>query len=221
MLPSMDQGIAAVLGASVGVIGAIGGSVLTYIGVRHQARTAAALEYQKSVWAERVDLYAEFIEKVEDAHHQLIDIRSHVASFLAKLRDLNFQVNPEIEEEAQEILSAVREAQIPLRDVFKLASRVRILGPQSLNDTAGAVAEVLNSRFRTLARELSAITSGDEATAIQLHEQESSHTSRFVRAFGGFSARAAHVIEGNDPPYVPWNDDDTGHQTPGEGRRDT
>lgn len=56
----VDQGLAALLGAGIGVVGVLSTAVLTYASTRHQGRQARAAEHDRSLRAERRSTYLEF-----------------------------------------------------------------------------------------------------------------------------------------------------------------
>ena len=150
----MDQGIAAVLGATVGVLGAMGASAMTYLGVKQQARIAAETEHEKAIWTERIAIYATFIDEVENASHLLTGGRGEIE----KLRNAlgHQQRGPDggdIVGDAEGILSRNKEASIAIRAVFKCAARIRVLGPQSLVGVSTDVALELNEQLMVLCPE--------------------------------------------------------------------
>ncbi|MEU5212482.1 hypothetical protein [Streptomyces sp. NPDC020742] len=195
----MDQGMAAVLGAAVGVVGTLGASGLTYLGVRQQTRATGQIEYAKAVWTERAELYATFIDEVEEAHHALIHGRASISALRSALSGRSNETSQEAVDEAEEALASLREAKDLIRAAYKCASRIRVLGPQALVDITTDVVQALNGRLGTLSRSLGAAEQGAEPVGRFL-EEEREQASSFTEAFGGFTARAAHVIEGHELP---------------------
>jgi hypothetical protein len=196
----MDQGIAAVLGAAVGVVGALGAAALAYLGVRQQSRATGQIEYAKAVWAERTELYAAFIDAVEEADHALINGRAILSALRSALSGLERNAtSQEAANKAEEALAKLREAKDLIRAAYKCASRIRVLGPQTLLDATTDVVQALNGRLGTLSRSLGAAEQGAEVVG-QLLDEEREQASSFTQAFGGFTARAAHVIEGHELP---------------------
>lgn len=196
----MDQGIAAVLGAAVGVVGALGASALTYLGVRQQTRAIGQIEYAKAVWTERAELYATFIDEVEEAHHALINGRTSLFALRrALIAQESNETSQEAANEAEEALARLREAKDLIRAAYKCASRIRVMGPQTLVGTSTDVVQALNGRLGTLSRSLGAAEQGGEPVGRLLGE-EREQASSFSEAFGRFTARAAHVVEGHQLP---------------------
>ncbi|WP_333772375.1 hypothetical protein [Streptomyces sp. IBSBF 3136] len=61
----MDQGLAAVLGAGVGVLGTLGTALLAYGAARRQAVDQGKVDHAKELRAERRETYLAFIEAAE------------------------------------------------------------------------------------------------------------------------------------------------------------
>jgi hypothetical protein len=175
---------------------------MTYLGVKHQARATAQAEHGKAVWTERLEVYAAFIEAVEEANQVLIIGRTQLGSLRRRLSTREADANSQqAANDAEEALSSLREAQTAVRAAFKAASRIRVLGPQQLVDVTADVVQVLSARLKALSRGLEATTRREEGANRWLDE-EITHQTRFVAAFGGFTARAAHVAEGHELPTV-------------------
>ncbi|MEU0838605.1 hypothetical protein ABZ370_03920 [Streptomyces sp. NPDC005962] len=61
----MNQGLVALLGASVAVVGTLGTGGLTYIATRRQAGDQGEMEHRKQLREERRDSYRKFLEAAE------------------------------------------------------------------------------------------------------------------------------------------------------------
>lgn len=191
----MDQGIAALLGATVGVVGALGTAALAFFGVRYQARATGQIEHQKALWNERIAAYSAFIEAVQGAHNVLLEIS-------AKLR--KYSPDPETPANAtaaQDLVSRLQEAKDRVSAAYECMARIYVVGPQQLVDCTTGATQALNQRVRVMSQGLTEILSGVHESA-RWEAEEAEQRRIFVTKFGGFTARAAHVVEGHQLPNV-------------------
>ncbi|MCX5247825.1 hypothetical protein OG895_21865 [Streptomyces sp. NBC_00201] len=191
--PDMDQGVAAVLGAAVGVVGAMGAATVTYFGVRHQAAVTAESEHRRTIRTERVEAFAAFIESVQGAHDALIDARVQLLD-LGSAPDVT-----EMVEEAQSALEHLRAAKSAIGTATKWQAKILVLGPQGLVESSHNVLQALRARLSVLGRVMPGMINGVVSTA-DWQEREDEHSQSWANSFGRFTARAAHALEGREIP---------------------
>lgn len=114
---NMDQAIAALCGAGIGVVGTLGASWLTYAGARRQARDQGRVEHARQLRTERREAYLSFMELLEPLEH----LPALPASSLS-------------EEEFTALKTRVES--IPLRGEY-LLTRIRLCGPDEIANRAG------------------------------------------------------------------------------------
>jgi hypothetical protein len=120
----MDQGMAAVLGAAVGVVGALGASAMTYFGASFTRATAKA-EFAKAIWSERVEGYAAFIQDTQSADHALVEVRMHLEAVVKyKNEHQNELIVRNTEAAMQEASSSIHEATIALNASHTCAAKI-------------------------------------------------------------------------------------------------
>ncbi|MFD4608042.1 hypothetical protein ACFWOT_07960 [Streptomyces sp. NPDC058440] len=118
----MDQGLAAVLGASVGLAGALGAATLTYIATRKQAADQGLVEFKRSLRSERREAYLAFIRATEDLHPVLVALGWHG------------QVSAEESPMGRaEQISTLRSL---VRDLYRLQAQIDLVGPTEISRAA-------------------------------------------------------------------------------------
>lgn len=143
----MDQGIAALAGAGIGVVGSLGTAGLAYLAAGRQARDRGRIEHAQKLREERRAAYRLFqraAEPIDDALHRvgMGAVDGPASSFLLTSRNLRLS--------EQEISDAVRELR-------KLLIEIQLNGP----DAAAAAAQevyvcgrILNDEFRLLVQRI-------------------------------------------------------------------
>lgn len=189
----MDQGVAAVLGAGVGVLGALGTAVLTYVGLRHQTASTAANQHRQTVRTERVEAFSAFIEAVQSADSSLMD--AHI------MLDGISEVEDETErlEDAESALEHVEAAKEAMAVARKCYAKILILGPQGLVGSSHEVLQLTHSRISSLSRAAPSMINSTGHPNAWL-EQYDSQSQLWGGRLGTFTARAAHVLEGRELP---------------------
>lgn len=129
----MDQGIAAVLGAAVGITGALGSALVGYMTARHQSRDQGRLDHGLKLRDERKAAYMAFLGQTEST-----------LSSLAFLGDCLF----EPEEGSQPAWLAIEQHIDALEEdrseLEILRTRVALAGPKGADDRAGEVCVARN-----------------------------------------------------------------------------
>ncbi|WP_146620503.1 hypothetical protein [Streptomyces sp. Amel2xB2] len=124
MMLCMDQGTAAVIGATVGVVGTISTAVLTYVATRHQVRDQGRVEHSLRLREERREAYIGFLNVLQ----QLEGIYSEYG-----LREGEERVR----RLRGDSISRMRPAWESSRNaIFEYLPRVDIVGPESIYDQA-------------------------------------------------------------------------------------
>ncbi|WP_208032751.1 hypothetical protein [Streptomyces cyanogenus] len=118
----MDQGVAAVLGASVGVVGALGAATLTYIATRKQAVDQGVVDFRKSLRSERREAYLAFMQAVEGLHPVLVALGWH-GEITAAESPLS----------RAEQISTLRSL---VRDLCRLQAQIDLVGPTEVERAA-------------------------------------------------------------------------------------
>ncbi|WP_409055573.1 hypothetical protein [Streptomyces sp. SYP-A7185] len=75
----MDQAVAALCGAGIGVVGTVGASWLTYVGTRRQAPDQGRIEHARQLRTERREAYLSFMELLEPMDHVPTEAPAEVA----------------------------------------------------------------------------------------------------------------------------------------------
>ncbi|MCQ8829850.1 hypothetical protein [Streptomyces malaysiensis] len=113
----MDQAVAALCGAGIGVVGTVGASVLTYIGTRRQVPEQGRIEHARQLRIERREVYLAFMELLEPVDR----LPSEPVSLSSEYAALAAQVEL-----------------IPPRGESLLA-RIQLCGPKEIADSAGSL----------------------------------------------------------------------------------
>jgi hypothetical protein len=124
----MDQAVAALLGAGIGVVGTVGASMLTYFGVRRQAPDQGRIEHARQLRIERREAYLAFLA--------LLDPLEHVPS------------GPASSLPAEEYEALAPQARLIHSQGENLLGRIRLCGPVEI---ARPAADLLGAAFRVAA----------------------------------------------------------------------
>jgi len=124
----MDQAVAALCGAGIGVVGTLGASWLTYVGTRRQAPDQGRIEHARQLRTERREAYLAFMELLAPVDH----LPSAPGSPLSPERYavLESQVEP-----------------IPKRGET-LLTRIYLCGPEEITNSAEALLGTANGMVR-------------------------------------------------------------------------
>ncbi|MYR39682.1 hypothetical protein GTX14_31595 [Streptomyces sp. SID4944] len=141
MMPFMDQGIAALAGAGIGVVGSLGTAGIAYLAAGRQARDRGRIEHAQKLREERRAAYRLFqqaTEPIDDALHRIGwgAVDGPTSSFLLTSRNLRLS--------EQQISEAVQELR-------KLLTEIQLNGPDSAAAAANEVyicGRILNDEFR-------------------------------------------------------------------------
>ncbi|MFJ2198992.1 hypothetical protein [Streptomyces violaceusniger] len=133
----MDQGIAAVLGAGVGVLGTLGTAALTHMAARRQTLDNGKVQHWQKMRDERKETYLSFLSAVED-------FQAEVSGFHASL------LPPEAESNTPPISGSRKAAGDCLTKLYGQCNRVGLAGPTPMADQARAVRTTATSAFATL-----------------------------------------------------------------------
>lgn len=147
----MDQGIAALAGAGVGVVGSLGTALLAYLAAGRQARDRGRIEHAQKLREERRTAYRLFqraAEPIDDALHRigLGAVHSSLGSPLLIKRNLRLS--------EQEVSAAVQELR-------KLLTEIQLNGPDAAATAAQEVyirGRILNDEFRRYIEHLSNVS---------------------------------------------------------------
>ncbi|MET9974406.1 hypothetical protein ACFYOI_10555 [Streptomyces microflavus] len=122
----MDQGVAAVSGAGVAVIGTLVTAGLTYMATRSQARDQGRVDHRQKLRDERRDAYGAFMDTTEPLDRVIFDLvdtqciidNYHSSSAL------------------QAVEESLPDIDIAVHGLYRARVRVRLLGPSSVSDWA-------------------------------------------------------------------------------------
>lgn len=123
----MDQGLAAVLGAGVGVTGTLGTAVLAYLAARRQAVDQGKIDHEKALRAERRDAYLSLIQAAEPADKAL-----HRVAHRDNLRGLSMETAPD---EAT-LAIAIDELGEAAHAVYRAHAQIDLVGPHRMSGRA-------------------------------------------------------------------------------------
>ncbi|MDQ8706849.1 hypothetical protein RCO28_30915 [Streptomyces sp. LHD-70] len=128
----MDQGIAAVLGAGVGIAGGLGSALLGHMTARRQSRDQGRLDHGLKLRDERMSAYLAFLEGAERTLLPLADLRE----CLLEPDEFSEPAWLRIEQHIDG-LNAHR------GELVRLLTRVTLAGPQEVDRSAGQVLAAL------------------------------------------------------------------------------
>lgn len=125
----MDQGLAAVLGATVGVAGTLGASVLAYIATRRQASDQGAIDRAHKVREERREAYLNVMDTLDLVKRELLKVFPYEElHYGGPLKVVDWEI---VERLAKEIRR--------LDEVLdKQANRMKLAGPKAMDSRADA-----------------------------------------------------------------------------------
>lgn len=119
----MDQGLAAVLGAGVAVIGTLGTAGLTYMATRSQARDQGRVDHRQKLRDERRDAYGAFMDTTEPLDRVIFDLVDTEC-----IVD-NYQSSYAVDAAER----ALEELDVAVHGLYRARTRVRLLGPRSVS----------------------------------------------------------------------------------------
>jgi len=134
----MDQGLAAVLGASVGVLGTLGTGVLTYFAARHQIRDQGNLERERTLRAERAAAFTAFLEAVNLADVQLNELTGTIGVLENRPDDIDAW---------NERYAEVKKLAETLDDISKRQVKVLLVGPEDVSVKTRPLRLALHKEF--------------------------------------------------------------------------
>lgn len=138
----MDQGIAAVLGAGVGIVGTLGTAFLTYAGARHQTRDQGRIDHQRSVRNERMAAYEAFFESLTEHERRMSDTQAALSQDARQEGDTDGRW--ERSDERLELVDSGLD-ELRLRQI-----KVIIAGPAAVSDSLASLMHVLEEERRWL-----------------------------------------------------------------------
>ncbi|MFF4260332.1 hypothetical protein ACFY1L_55330 [Streptomyces sp. NPDC001663] len=180
----MDQGIAATLGAGIGIAGTLGASYLTYAATRHQTRAQIHTEQVRWLRDERKTAYLAFLDEAEK---RVEELQGHRRRFSGYMEDAGS--SPEWEHERQ-LMQEWYDQLVVLR---RLITRVSLAGPRSV----GAAALGVWAGITTVHLALFRLCRGEAVSDAWTQEYERS-TDRLFDAQEQFTNEARKVFE--EPP---------------------
>ena len=124
----MDQGLAAVLGASVGVLGTLGTAIATYAATRRQVVDQERAARKREHRIERRDAYLDFLVATESLDRALHKV--------AHRDDDPSGLSMESPPSAAVIQSALEDLDVAVHELYKMHMRIRLVGPKRLNEPA-------------------------------------------------------------------------------------
>ncbi|GEB51845.1 hypothetical protein [Streptomyces cacaoi] len=175
----MDQGLAAVLGAGVGVLGTLGTAAVTYAAARRQTLDQGKVDDTKAIRGERRDAYLAFIEAAEPVDFVLHSLAHSDEVPGSCERPPNTAV---LNEMVEDIDSAVHA-------LYKAQARIDLVGPSSV------VSEAVNvwGAARDLRSFLQAVLRGDVAPDVYAQALETA-VDAVEKARDDFGRAARDVI---------------------------
>ncbi|WP_125935797.1 hypothetical protein [Streptomyces sp. WAC 06738] len=177
----MDQGIAAVLGAGVGILGTLGAGVLGYVAALRQTRDQGRVDHGLRLRDERREIYLDFITVAERME--------------SLIRELRSMVEPDEDTEPAWLAVEKREEELAgdAKQLSRLLTRITLAGPTSVREPAETIVEVLESA--TDFRREGADTQDDLQV---LHRRLDEFIQQYERAEVALIGAVRQVLEG--PP---------------------
>ncbi|MFE1188988.1 hypothetical protein [[Kitasatospora] papulosa] len=139
----MDQGTAAVLGASVGVAGTLGTGFLAYLAARHQIRDQAKLDHRKTIRSERREAYRDFLRRVSE-------IERDIDLFMLKIVKLQLDGSPP--SEWIDTFSVSTALSDDLKNLNAQSTDLLLAGPADLAILISPVITALNDEWEVVTR---------------------------------------------------------------------
>ncbi|MDF3300195.1 hypothetical protein [Streptomyces tropicalis] len=178
----MDQGLAAVLGAAVGVVGTLGTACFTYLATRQQTRDRERVEHGQWLRQQRQQAYENFLI----AYDRFAAAATAVEDALQGPRTEGYE----------DYVAALKDAM----DAFGSARvRVAVAGPHFASQSAGRIAVLFSQTLKSLQAWGEAQASGGDVseTSSQLHDVQ----GRVQLAYRDFVRDARSILE--TPPSTP------------------
>jgi len=141
MIPPMDQGTSAVLGACVGVVGTLGTAMLTYVVARHQISEQGRIEHKKTIRAERREAYREFLMEVSRFERN-VD--------LTMLGLVRLQLDGAAPEVWLEKFGETDDLSNQIKELKVQSTELLLAGPAELAIRVGPVIDALDDEFKCL-----------------------------------------------------------------------
>ncbi|MEU4998258.1 hypothetical protein [Streptomyces sp. NPDC021622] len=171
----MDQGLAAVLGAGVGVLGTLGTAALTYAATRRQAMDHGRVQHWQQLRDERKETYLALLSALEDFMFES-------GEFLVALKSTP---SSELVTESQ------KTAGDRLTDVYRQCQRVDISGPSSMADLATKLRSAATRSFGYL----DAHVRNETRLTLESVRKHSVITTELAQVRGSFVEEARRLLE--------------------------
>ncbi|MCX5441183.1 hypothetical protein [Streptomyces sp. NBC_00063] len=184
---TVDQGLAAVLGAGVGVVGTLGTACLTYLATRHQTKDQERVEHGQWLRQQRQHAYEDFLVAYE-----------RFAGAAAAMEDaLQGQRIEALEELAVTLADATE-------DFSSARVRVAVAGPHFASQSAGQIAILFHEVRRYLLAWREAQMSGDAGS--EMSDQLQGKQGKIQLAYRDFVRDARSILESPSPATssTPW-----------------
>lgn len=176
----MDQGLAAVLGAGVGVVGTLGTACVTYLATRHQAKDQERVEHGQWLRQQRQRAYEDFLV----AYDRFAGAATAMEDALQVRRT----------EGLEELAVSLKDA---IEDFGSARVRVAVAGPHFASQSAGRIAILFQDVRRLLLAWRDAQTAGDDTTELSTQLQNSRGKTQL--AYRDFVRDARTVLESPAP----------------------
>ncbi|MFM9368153.1 hypothetical protein [Streptomyces sp. Da 82-17] len=184
---AMDQGLAAVLGAGVGVIGAVGAAGLTFLGVRHQVRETAKNERLRTARAERVEAYTALTAAAMEAVEAITNLR---VSLQAEHDDPSIGPDGDVVEGvAETLVSRIDTAANSVQEASRCAAKILVLGPMP---AAQAAHELVGSARSAFYEVTHAYSSGSPEPGWE--DRHEASMAALAEALGAFAGGAGALV---------------------------
>lgn len=182
MIPRMDQGTAAVLGACVGVVGTSGTAVLTYMAARHQIREQGKIEHKKTIRAERREAYRGFLMEVSRFERN-VD--------LTMLGLVRLQLDGAAPEVWLEKFSETDDLSDQIKELKVQSTELLLAGPAELAIRVGLVIDALDDEFRCLHSAICGCSWGQEQE--EEYRQVKQVASQALTALGSLASQILNM----------------------------
>ncbi|MEV0372553.1 hypothetical protein AB0I10_22430 [Streptomyces sp. NPDC050636] len=173
----MDQGLAAVLGAGVGVLGTLGTASLAYIAARRQAVDQGMVHHWQRVRDDRRDAYLALLEEA------------------ATVTDVVHSFTPRAMPSESLVREAVSEMNPAVSKLYACATRVALAGSAEVGSRAFEVHKVARN-WRLFLE----VLMRNQVTAEEYGERLHEVTQAFTRALATFTGAARDLLQ---VPFFP------------------
>ncbi|MGW2292710.1 hypothetical protein [Streptomyces phaeochromogenes] len=167
----MDQGLAAVLGAAVGIVGTLGTGTLGYLAARRQASDQGCIDHAHQLRADRREAYLALLQALKPVH-EIVNV------VVEELRERGIEYEPNWEE-----LGRVADlASSAEKSVAAAAQTVELYGPFEASNSAACISSTFEELEALIGKVVLRADSADLRRISPVLNQLARHRVEFIAA---------------------------------------